>query len=294
MILASVAMALGESEPPSVFVWPSGSIQADGFTSDELNRLVMDEVAGYGGVKVVAWDEFLQKWCGGNVAEAGDLAWIPMHSEDTMMRIKERQKALRIDLMMTVAIRKDGKATLLKSVIFGVDNGKIYELTSELRPGDLRETVKRDVALLLGKARDVLNVQADKILDSIGSTVAYYLPASDDNTVELRCTYERTRPDPYLRVAKFMPAGPAEGQGSYKLRTVDGREIVIKGRFEKGDFVDVSVYTAPPPGAKDPQDETLSVLSSGGHVINFFFDWEQGSLAGVTVKPMVNPYGEIS
>ena len=177
-----------------------------------------------------------------------------------------------------------------------MDTGRIYAVIDEFHPEEAAELIKMQVGLLLAKAAETMKVNADAVIVPKRSIIAYDLRALNGEYVRVVMDYSSNRPNPDLQNIDIVPHRPiADGILPLKVRTTEKRTITFQYFYRQGQFVNIKISTdRPKDAAKDAEyDETLTVVSKGGHELRFTFKWKDGETKGVRVEPVVNPYGDV-
>lgn len=264
-----------------------------------IDGIIKEEVMGTGRYKYVSEEYLLNKWFGEDYYPGVGLSYaVPFilnRNASAAPELYEMQKTLRIDFIIISGAESKGRELAVHSMIACVDNGRYAAVSGVSTYNDLNDTVRRQARYLFGKARQLQKVEADREIDPANSVVAYDFTSEDGNNFEIRVRYNGSRMEPRIEDVFIVPGNAAEESVlSYRLITREGKPVEFKGVCKKGRLTDtVSMANRPENSSGDTFQETLSLLSRGGYILNVTLYWKREELKAAKVEPLMNPYGEI-
>lgn len=275
---------------------------------DELTKVAQEQVKESDDYEYVSEEEFHKNWLDPAVEEIEKTFEInmpeekfgleqlrPMFVHDNLGTIFEWKKNLGADFVIIGEIKKENGSLQIDSEIIGMDTGRFYSVSVDCKAGEVENTVREQIKLLLDKGSAVQQVEADTEVDHLWSIVSYNIQTVEGDVVQIRVDYTSERPNPILQNLEFVPAEELkEGMKVYKLQTKEKKPIEFSCSYKNGQLENIKIYTDPPSGLEGVgYSEKLSVVSQDGYIINFVFDWSGKELKEVNVEPLINPYCEV-
>jgi hypothetical protein len=313
VIFCACAGAFGAAGTgPNVLVMPFDDKTWEFKDSEEvLAKAAGEAVTASGKYRYISPDQFAANWLkaltdkerklfGADPAsQMKDLKqYRPMFSHADLGTLNEYSQRWGIDLVIIgeIKIGDDGEARL-HSEIISMATGRLYAVSDLFSPEEAKNLMKKQVGLLLTKGAEVQKVEADSVIVPEKSIVGYDIRSSDGDYLRVVADYSSFRPEPELQKIEIIPHRPiSDGILPLKVETKEKRPIKFQYFYRQGQLVNMKISADPPKEAlkKDKEyEETLSVVSRGGYVIRFMFQWKDGEAKGIRVEPAVHPYGEV-
>ncbi len=271
--------------------------------SERMTEAAVAEVKAAGGVVYVTGDQFFEEWLKDGILKDWGIVGveqmyallIPMLEPDGVGVIPEHKGQWKADFIISGARKKKVAVAELYMQIVSIDTGCFFAVTDVFNPEQAQKTVRRQVRTLLGKLEAVRKVNADTIVNPAMSTVQYDIASMEGEDIYITADYTSTRPNPPMQNASInAKTGLKDGEKVLRLRSRENRNIDVGFLYKNGKQENAWLNTNSSQCAQDAGfQETLSVVSKMGYVLNFTFEWSKGKLQGVKVDPLVHPYGEI-
>jgi len=280
-------------------------------SEDVLTKTAEKAVAASGKYKYVSPEQFAANWLKALTEKERKLfgadpaaqmknlkQYRPMFSHADLGTLNEYSQRWGIDLVIIgeIKIDDDGQPRL-HSEIISMATGRLYAVSDLFSPEEAKDVMKKEVGLLLAKGAEVQKVEADGVIVPGKSVVSYDIRSSDGDYLRMVADYSSFRPEPELQKIEIVPHRPiSDGILPLKVQTREKKPVKFQYFYKEGQLVNMKISADPPKEAlrKDKEyEETLSVVSRGGYVIRFMFQWKDGETKGIRVEPAVHPYGGV-
>jgi len=186
--------------------------------------------------------------------------------------------------------------TLVKLQLLAPKTGKYAASVvdeTRLSNENVSALIRDKVAKGLTLARELISVKADRLLDAERSIVQYTLRSDSGEDVLIKMDYSGDHQEiQNIDFALADKKGP--GEYAYRLATEQGDHVMLTYRYEGDQQPHIRIRTSDQPDQSVQRDrQVLTVVSTGGYLIDFEFLWQSGSLANVKTAPRINPFDPI-
>ena len=182
----------------------------------------------------------------------------------------------------------------IRLVILAAESGRSYtvDLDIEMLNIDNFSKIVSDTVLKgLNYADQLLSVNADELKDVKYSKVLYKIHTLEKEIILLTVDYDSCHE--YIQDINFaLMSKKSDGSYTYHIRTNQQYDLNISFDMKDNKIVNYKIDSdfRPPPIEQNIFSNTLTIMSMGGHKIDFDFIWQKDNLLIVNISPTTNPY----
>lgn len=135
-------------------------------------------------------------------------------------------------------------------------------------------------------------VKADKLSDYENAIVLYNLTSNSGDVLQLKVQYDSAGPQSQIFDVHFTPIDlKSDGSHTLNFSPPEGGALSFICDIKDSKLINVKVDTdyRPTAGIENEQ-KVFTIKSKGGYEILITFDFKNGTVENVSIKPAINPF----